>query len=243
MKTVIITGASRGIGAQTARLFAQNGYGVVINYNKNRVAAEKLQAELRGDGLCAEIFGADVADAAQCKKLAEFAAEKFKKIDVLVNNAGIAQIKPFTDLTENDFDTMMGVNFKGVYNMCKAVAPYMISAQKGAIVNISSVWGESGSSCETIYCASKAAVSGFTKALAKELGPSQITVNCVAPGLIDTQMNGDLTEEVIKGIVDETPLMRIGKPSDVANAVLFLADERSSFITGQVLDCDGGWQV
>lgn len=243
MKTVIITGASRGIGAETARLFAQNGYAVVINYNVNREAAEKLKQSIVSAGFVAEIFKADVSSFDECQKLADFAISGFKRIDALVNNAGVSVIKPLYDTTLTDLNKIMSVNFNGVFNMCKAVSPYMVSRKCGKIINVSSVWGEKGSSCETVYCASKAAVIGFTKALAKELGPSNINVNCVAPGLIDTDMNISLTSQVKNDIIDETPLMRIGTAQDVANCILFLAGSASDFLTGQVIKADGGWQI
>ena len=243
MKTVIITGASRGIGAQTARLFAKNGYVTIINYNNSQDQAVALKQELESQGCCVDIFKADVSVFDECKNMIDYVIKKYKHIDVLVNNAGIAQIKPLFDVSEQDFDKMMSVNFKSVFNTCKIVSDYMVSQKSGKIINVSSVWGEVGSSCETVYCASKAAVIGFTKALAKELGPSNINVNCVAPGFIQTDMNNDLQQQDVDQIVEETPLARVGTPSDVANAILFLADERSSFVTGQVLHTSGGWQI
>ena len=243
MKTVIITGASRGIGAQTARLFAKNGYATIINYNNSQNEALALKQELEAQGCCVDLFKANVAKYDECLAMVQYVAKKYKRIDVLVNNAGIAQIKPLFDVSEQDFDNMMSVNFKSVFNMCKIVSDYMVSQKSGKIINLSSVWGEVGSSCETVYCASKAAIIGFTKALAKELGPSNVNVNCVAPGFIQTDMNNDLTKQDVEQIVEETPLARVGTPDDVANAILFLADERSSFITGQVLHTSGGWQI
>ncbi len=243
MKTVIITGASRGIGAQTAKLFAKNGYAVIINYNNSKDAAEKLKQSILSEGFVAEIFAADVSDYGECKKLADFAISKFKRIDALVNNAGVSVIKPLYETEIADLNKIIGVNFNGVFNMCKAVSPYMVSAKRGKIVNVSSVWGEKGSSCETVYCASKAAVIGFTKALAKELGPSNVNVNCIAPGFIDTQMNAALTNSIKNDIINETPLMRMGTADDVANCILFLAESASDFLTGQVIKVDGGWQI
>ena len=243
MKTVIITGASRGIGAQTARLFAKNGYATIINYNNSHDEAMALRDELISQGYCADIFKADVSAYDECQAMVQYVIKKYKRIDVLVNNAGMAQIKPLFDVTEQDFDKMMAVNFKSVFNTCKLVSDYMVSQKSGKIINVSSVWGEVGSSCETVYCASKAAVIGFTKALAKELGPSNINVNCVAPGFIQTDMNSCLSQQDVDDIVNETPLSRVGTPSDVANAILFLADDRSAFVTGQILNASGGWQI
>lgn len=243
MKTVIITGASGGIGAETAKLFAKNDYAVIINYNNGKDRAEALKQSLLSDGFTAEVFKADVSNFIECQKLAEFAVAKFKRIDVLVNNAGISAIKPLYDTSSEDLNKIMGVNFNGTFNMCKAVSPFMVSAKRGKIVNVSSVWGEKGSSCETVYCASKAAVIGFTKALAKELGPSKVNVNCVAPGFIDTEMNANLTSQVKNDIIGETPLMRVGTATDVANCILFLSQSTSDFLTGQVITTDGGWQI
>lgn len=243
MKTAIITGASRGIGAETARLFAKNGYATIINYNNSEKEALALKDELLSQGCCVDVFKADVSKFDECKAMADYVIKKYKRIDVLVNNAGIAQIKPLFDVSESDFDKMMSVNFKSVFNTCKIVSDHMVSKKSGKIINLSSVWGNVGSSCETIYCASKAAVIGFTKALAKELGPSGINVNCVAPGFIQTDMNGCLSKDDVDEIVDETPLARVGQPQDVANVILFLADEKSAFVTGQVIYPSGGWQI
>lgn len=243
MKTVIITGASRGIGAETAKLFAKNGYATIINYNNSQEQAMALKQQLESQGCCVDLFKADVSVYDECQAMVQYVIKKYKRIDVLVNNAGIAQIKPLFDVSEDDFDKMMNINFKSVFNMCKIVSDYMVSQKSGKIINLSSVWGEVGSSCETVYCASKAAVIGFTKALAKELGPSNINVNCVAPGFIQTDMNSCLDQQDIQQIVEETPLARVGLPQDVANAILFLAQESASFITGQVMHVGGGWQI
>lgn len=240
-KTVIVTGASGGIGSAIAATFALNGYNVVINYNNNETAALSLSSVLGEKGAAVRIFKADVSDSSQADSLVDFAKSEFGSVDILVNNAGIAQQKLFTDITDDDFDRMFNVNVKSVFNCCRAVLPEMIHNKHGRIVNISSMWGICGASCEVHYSASKAAVIGLTKALAKEVGPSGITVNCVAPGLIDTPMNGNLSEETIKELCEETPVSRIGTPQDVAKAVFFLSSEDSSFITGQVLGVDGGF--
>ena len=240
-KTVIVTGASGGTGSAIASLFAEKGCGVVINYNKNESSALSLCAQLREKGADVRTFRADVSDFAQAQALANFAKSEFGSADILVNNAGIAQQKLFTDITDEDFDRMFAVNVKGVFNCCKAVLPFMIHEKYGRIINISSMWGVCGASCEVHYSASKAAVIGLTKALAKEVGPSGITVNCIAPGLIDTPMNGNLSPETIAELCDETPVLRIGTPQDVAQAVFFLAQDSASFITGQVLGVDGGF--
>ena len=165
----------------------------------------------------------------------------FGKIDVIVANAGTSKIAPFIDLTENDYDEMLNTNLKGVFNTIKPFLASMIGQKSGKIVFVSSIWGLNGSSCESLYCASKAGQIGLMKSLAKELGPSNINVNCVCPGLIDTDMNSELSQEEKQQIIDETPLGRIGYPSDVANAIYFLSSEEASFITGQCLTIDGGW--
>lgn len=239
-KTVIITGASGGIGSAIAGAFALGGYNVVIGYNSSFEKAKVLEAGLLEKGCSVASFKADVSDSAQAQALIDFAKETFGGSYVLVNNAGIAQQKLFTDITDKDFDTMMSSNVKSVFNCSRAVLPLMIHEKWGRIINISSMWGVCGASCEVHYSASKAAVIGLTKALAKEVGPSGITVNCVAPGLIDTPMNGNLDEDTISALCEETPVGRIGTPEDVAKAVLFLADESASFVTGQILGVDGG---
>ena len=187
---------------------------------------------------------ADVSDAAQVKKMFEYIEGSFGAgVDILINNAGIAQQKLFTDLTEEDWDRMFDVDVKGVFHCCQCALPRMIRRQQGKIINISSMWGQVGASCEVHYSAAKAAVIGLTKALAKELGPSQIQVNCIAPGVIDTDMNAAFDEETMQSLKDETPLGRLGTPKDIAKAALFLASEQSEFITGQVLGVSGGMIV
>ena len=241
MRTVIITGASGGIGTAISDAFALSGYNVVLGYNSSEKAAQELCCQLKEKGCRAECFKADVSDPAQAQALVVFAKETFGGADILINNAGIAQQKLFTDITDEDFNKMCDVNVKSVFNCSRAVLPLMIHNKWGRIINISSMWGVCGASCEVHYSASKAAVIGMTKALAKEVGPSGITVNCIAPGLIDTPMNKNLDEETIKALCEETPVGRVGTPQDVANAVLFFADEASSFVTGQVLGVDGGF--
>ncbi len=241
MRTVIITGASGGIGTAISDAFALSGYNVVLGYNSSEKAAQELCCQLKEKGCKAECFKADVSDPAHAQALVNFAKETFGGADILINNAGIAQQKLFTDITDEDFNKMCDVNVKSVFNCSRAVLPLMIHNKWGRIINISSMWGVCGASCEVHYSASKAAVIGMTKALAKEVGPSGITVNCIAPGLIDTPMNKNLDEETIKSLCEETPVGRVGTPQDVANAVLFFADEASSFVTGQVLGVDGGF--
>lgn len=239
-KTVLITGASRGIGAEIARQFALNGYNVAINYNKSENQALLLKHEITETGGTAEIFKADVSNHSEVVKMAEAVYSTFGFIDVLVNNAGIAQQILFTDITPEIWANMLNTNLTSVYNCCNAVLPKMISEHKGNIINIASMWGETGGSCEVHYSAAKAGVIGLTKALAKEVGLSGIRVNCVSPGVVMTDMMSDFTEETLDCLKEETPLNKLGNSLDIANAVLFLADEKSSFITGQVLGVNGG---
>ena len=240
MKTVVITGSSRGIGAATAKLFAENGFNVCVNYFHSEKAAKELTASLPS----AVAVKADISKKADAVALIEAATETFGHVDVLVNNAGIA-LPPqlVTDVSDADYDRVFDINMKGVHNTVSAVLPQMVNRKSGNIVNISSLWGVVGGSCETVYTASKAAVIGYTRALAKELGPSGIRVNCVAPGFIRTEMNARFSEEEIASFAEETPLCRVGDPQDVAKAVFFLATDMSDFITGQTLCVDGGRSV
>ncbi|MEG1393028.1 MAG: 3-oxoacyl-ACP reductase FabG [Christensenellaceae bacterium] len=237
-KTVLITGASRGIGAATALLFAQNGYNVVLHYHKSKEAAKRLQQTIKGMGASAVLVRANVASKAQVDKMILQATDAFGKIDVLVNNAGIAQQKLLSDISEQEWDTMFDVNIKSLFLVTQDVLPQMIHRKCGAIVNVSSIWGICGASCEVHYSAAKAAVIGFTKALAKEVGPSGITVNCVAPGVIKTDMIAEFDEQARQQLIQETPIERLGEPIDVARSIYFLANEK--FITGQILSTNGG---
>lgn len=235
-KTVFITGGSRGIGAAIARLFHLNGYNVAINYNNSEKEAQRLKEELPG----AIILKGDVSNEQDVSNMLQKAIEHFGKIDVLVNNAGVSLCSLVTDTSLTDWETVFSVNVTGTFLASKYAAKEMIKNHQGKIINISSIWGVSGASCESCYSASKGAIIAFTKALAKELGPSGITVNCVAPGFIDTDMNKNVTKEVAEAFCEDTPLGRIGKPEEVAKAVFFLASTESDFITGQILGCDGG---
>lgn len=241
MKTVLITGGSRGIGAETAKRFAQNGYNVAINYYKSEESANKLRDEIINAGGCAEIFRADISDVRQAEKMVGEVFAKFGGIDVLVNNAGIALKQGlFTDFNDADVKSVFDTNVFGMMNCTRAVVPYMVRQKSGKIINVSSIWGICGGSCEVIYSSAKAAVIGFTKALAKELAPSGINVNCVAPGLIDTDMNSHLSKEDIDAFCEEVPIGRIGLPADVAESILFLASDGANYITGQTIVVDGG---
>lgn len=237
MKNVLITGGSRGIGKACAYEFSKAGYRVILTYNNSREEAEKISEDTG-----AIIYKVNITNYSNIINL-ENNVKKYGGIDVLINNAGIAQQKLFTDITENDWDSMFNVNIKGMFLVTKTFVKNMISKKSGRIINISSMWGITGGSCEVHYSASKAAVIGFTKALAKELGPSGICVNCIAPGVIETDMNKHLSEEDMNALCDETPLERIGKPSDVAKTALFLAGSDASFITGQVINVDGGMVI
>jgi 3-oxoacyl-[acyl-carrier protein] reductase len=234
-QTVLITGGARGIGAQTVREFVKNGYQTAFCYEKNIDAANALAKETG-----ALAIRADVSDFKQVHEMVSTLHSHYGNVDVLVNNAGIAQQKLFSDITEDDWDRMFAVNSKGLFLCTQAVLPDMIHKKCGSIVNVSSIWGIAGASCEVHYSASKAAVIGFTKALAKEVGLSGIRVNCVAPGVVDTDMNQNLDRETMDALKEETPLCRIGTAADIAKSILFFASPASEFITGQVLSPNGG---
>ena len=240
-KTVVITGGATGIGKAISSLFSQNGYNVVIGYNSSFDAANNLKNVLSESNHNVEIKKVNVTDPNEVAELFDFTIEKFGKVDVLICNAGIAQQKLFTDLTDNDWNNMINVNLGGCFNCCREAAKYMVKQHSGAIVNISSIWGVCGASCEVHYSASKAGVIGLTKALSKELGLSGVRVNCVAPGVIATDMLKSFTEDDLKSLASESSLGRIGTPEDIANAVFFLASDNASFITGQTLTVDGGF--
>ncbi len=241
MKTVLITGASRGIGRATALKFAENGFAVAVNFNSRKEEAESLCRQIVEKGGVAAPFCADVADESAVGKMLEEINEVFGEIDVLVNNAGVALPQGlFTDFDDSAAKRVFDVNVFGMMNCCRQIVPHFVSKKNGKIINISSLWGVVGGSCEVIYSASKAAVIGFTKALAKELAPSGINVNCVAPGLIETDMNKHLTPEDKADFADGIALGRCGRAEEVADTVYFLATENSSYITGQTILVDGG---
>ena len=239
-KIALITGGSRGIGAACVRAFAEDGYAVAFLYKNSGEKAEAIVQELRGAGRDVSAYRCDVADAAQVQAVIGDILRTYRRIDALVNCAGIAHIALFTDMTEAEWDHLFAVNVRSAFSVTKAVLPGMISRQQGAVVNVSSMWGEVGASCEVAYSAAKAALIGMSKALAKEVGPSGVRVNCVTPGVIDTDMNAQMTADDRASLAEETPLGRIGAAEEVARSILFLCGEGAGFITGQVLGVSGG---
>ncbi|MCI8360525.1 MAG: SDR family oxidoreductase [Clostridiales bacterium] len=239
-KTVCITGGSRGIGQAAVLTFAAAGYRVAFSYLRDAAAAEETVRQAAAQGGTVLPVRADVADAGQVEALFRQIHSSFGGTDILVNNAGVASQKLLMDLSEAEWDRLMDVDLKGVFLCCRAALPYMVSKKHGVIINISSMWGQTGGSCEAAYSAAKAGVIGLTKALAKEMGPSHIRVNCIAPGVIATDMNAALTPADLDALREETPLQALGRPEDVARAALFLASSDAAFITGQVLGVNGG---
>lgn len=239
-KCALITGASGGIGSAAALRLAKDGFDIAACYNTDKAGAEALEAELLKLGVKFKIYQADVSDSAQVNKMFSDAADYFGGVSVLVNNAGISQQKLFTDISEEEFDRITAVNFKSVFNCCKCAVPYMVSQKEGKIINISSMWGIYGASCETVYSATKAAVIGLSKALARELAPSNIQVNCIAPGAIDTKMNNNLSAADKANFANEIPMGRFGTVEEIAGIVSFLASQDANYITAQVITADGG---
>ena len=242
-KTAIVTGGSRGIGAAAVTLLARNGWRVAVGCLQNPEKAQALCASLEAEGCQVFPFRGDVASVEEMEAFARAVLDRWGRIDLLVNNAGIAQQKLFTDLTEEDWDRMFAVNTRSLFTCCRAAVPHMVRRHTGNIINVSSIWGQVGASCEVAYSAAKGAVIAYTKALAKELGPSNIRVNCVAPGVIDTEMNAHLSPDDLAALAEETPLGRIGAPEEAAAAIAFLASGEASFLTGQVIAPNGGLVV
>ena len=241
---VLITGASRGIGAATARRFAQGGWQVSIHYHRSLPQAQALAEELTRMGSRAVLVQGDVSDPEQARQLVEQAQQALGPLDAVVCNAGIAlPIQLLTDTTDLQWRQVMGTDLDGVFHVLRSAIPGMVSRKAGSIVTVSSMWGVTGGSCEAPYSAAKAGVVGLTRALAKELGPSHIRVNCVAPGAIETEMTAFLTQEDREALAEETPLGRMGTAEEVAEAIYFLAGEQARFITGQVLCVDGGMVI
>lgn len=234
---VIVTGASRGIGREIAKSLAQKGNKVIANYNKSEGHAQTLQKENEN----IDIFKADVSKREEVKQMVEYTLNKYGKIDVLINNAGIAENKLFTDVTDEDWQKIINTNLYSAFCVTQEVLPNMIHNKQGCIINISSVWGIVGASCETVYSIAKAGINAMTKSLAKELGPSKIRVNSIAPGIIDTDMNENLTQEDLNNITQEIPLERVGKTVDISRCVEWLIEDK--YTTGQVISINGGWVI
>ena len=234
---ILVTGASRGIGREIAKTLAQKGNIVIANYNKSEEKAIKLQEESKN----IEIYKADVSKREEVHQMIDFILKKYGNIDVLINNAGISESKLFSDVTDQDWYKMIDINLYSVFCVTQEVLPNMIHNKKGCIINISSIWGLVGASCETIYSVTKAGINGLTKSLAKELGPSNIRVNAIAPGIIDTDMNKNLRKEDIKNIEEEIPLEKIGKSLDIARCAEWLIQDE--YTTGQIISVNGGWGV
>ena len=242
-QVALVTGASRGIGRAIAMELAKEGWAVGVNYLQRQDAAEELVQQLQSEGYEAMAVQADVSDRQSVNAMVSAVESAFGPIELLVNNAGIAEQGLFQDMTDEMWNRYMGVNLGGARNTIQAVLPHMLHEKRGCIVNISSIWGLRGASCEVTYSCTKAALIALTRSLALELAPSRIRVNCVAPGVINTDMVQALGEETIHTLTEQTPIGRLGTPEDIAHAVAFFASEKASFITGQVLTADGGFIV
>ena len=240
-KIAIVTGASRGIGREIAKKLAINNITVIANYNNSELEAKKLQEELYDKGIEIDIFKADVSKRKEGKALVDYAIKKYGRVDILINNAGIDEFNLFTEETDEDWNRIINTNLYSAFMMSQEVLNNMINNKSGCIINISSIWGKVGSACEVIYSISKAGMDGLTKALAKEVGPSNIRVNSIAPGIIDTDMNKHLSEEDKQNIKNEIPLEKIGLPEDIAKCVVWLIED--NYTTGQVIGINGGWNV
>ncbi len=243
MKSALITGASRGIGRAAALRLAADGYAVAVNYKNSEEKARAVVDEIRSEGGVAMSVCADVSSPSDIKRMTEKVLSEFSGVDVLVNNAGISRTGLVTDVTVDEWNIISDTMIRGTFLCTQKILPSMIAKKSGSIINISSIWGICGASCEVAYSTAKAAVIGFTKALSKEVGPSGIRVNCIAPGVIDTDMNRCHSEDVMRELAEETPLGRIGTPEDIANLISFLASAEASFITGQIITADGGLTV
>lgn len=240
-KVVLITGGSRGIGRGIVEELSKKGYVVILNYNNSEEEAIKIKEGLEQQGITIQTYKADVSKREQVKQMVQTVLKEYGNIDTLINNAGISQSKLFTDITDEEWDRMLQVNLNSVFYCTQEILPNMIHNKKGCIINISSVWGIVGASCETHYSTSKAAINGLTKALAKELGPSGIRVNAIAPGVIDTDMNKNLTQEELSQIMEEIPLGKIGKVADISKCINWLIEDE--FTTGQIISINGGWVI
>ena len=240
-KIAIVTGGARGIGKAITETLAQNGIKVIANYNKSKEQAENLKKELEEKNIIIDIIQADISKKEECEKIIEYTIKKYGKIDILINNAGISKVQLIDEVTEKDWNEMINTNLYSAFCMCQLAVPYMIKEKKGNIINISSVWGIVGASQEILYSITKAGIDGLTKALAKEVGPSNIKVNSIAPGYINTDMNKEISEKALDRIKEETPLEKIGEPIDIAKCVEWLIND--NFTTGQVISINGGWFI
>lgn len=240
-KVVIVTGASRGIGKEIAKELAKKKYIVIANYNKSEKQAMELKESLEKENIEIDIYKADISKRKEAQELVEYAIKKYGKIDVLINNAGISQIKEFTQITDEDWNNMINTNLNSVFYMTQETCKNMIHNKKGCIINISSIWGVVGASCEVHYSVSKAGIDAMTKSLAKEMGPSNIRINSIAPGIINTEMNKNLNEQEIKNIKEEIPLEKIGKPIDIEKCIEWLIEDQ--YTTGQIISINGGWGI
>lgn len=240
-KVVIVTGASRGIGRETAKILAKKGYQVIANYNKSEQQAIELKEEMRKENIYIDLFQADVSCRTDVKNMINFVMERYNRIDVLINNAGISEFKPFADETDEDWYEIINNNLYSVFCTTQEVLNNMIHNKRGCIINISSAWGIVGASCETIYAVSKAGIDAITKSLAKELGPSNIRVNSIAPGIICTDMNNRLSVDELKDLKEDIPLGKIGKCSDIGKCIEWLIEDE--YTTGQIISINGGWII
>ncbi len=240
-KIIIVTGASRGIGREIAKTLAREGHTVIANYNKSEKEAQKLKKELKEENKEIDIYKANIANEEEVQEMIKHIIKKYKKIDVLINNAGIDKIQLVTEVTKKDWDEIINTNLYGTFYISQQAAKNMIQNKQGKIINISSIWGQIGASMEVVYSISKAGVDGLTKALAKELGPSGIQVNSIAPGFIKTEMNSSFNEQEINEIKDEIPLQKLGECTDIARCVKWLIED--NYVTGQVIAINGGWSI
>ena len=240
-KVIIVTGSSKGIGKEISKELAKKGNTIIANYNKSEKEIKELQQELEKQNIKIDIYKADISKREEAANLVKYTIQKYGKIDVLINNAGISQIKEFTQITDEDWNNMINTNLNSVFYMSQEACHNMIHNKKGCIINISSIWGITGASCEVHYSVSKAGVDALTKALAKELGPSNIRVNSIAPGIINTEMNAHLSEEEKQNIEEEIPLEKIGKAIDIERCVEWLI--KDEYTTGQVISINGGWNI